>query len=126
MVRVIEYLKTNQTLGLGVVVGAFTFEMIEAVKASTLDPLFEEIVDRSLFDMKINFGSKTLDFGRVLYEIFRWYCYVSITFIVFELYSKGVFVTLQESVWTIIIPTVIVLVLERMSPSKKEDPPKTP
>ena len=126
MVRVIEYLKTNQTLGLGVVVGAFTFEMIEAVKASTLDPLFEEIVDRSLFGMKINFGSKTLDFGRVLYEIFRWYCYVSITFIVFELYSKGVFVTLQESVWTIIIPTVIVLVLERMSPSKKEDPPKTP
>lgn len=121
MVKIIDYLKNENVLGLGVVVGAVTFEMIEAVKKNTLDPLFEEIVDKAIFNFKIKFGSKSIDAGTVFYEIFRWYCYVSILFVMYELYLKGFFKTVEENVWTVVLPVGMVLFLETLSKKKSDE-----
>lgn len=110
--KIIDYLKENQTIGLGVVIGAFTYEMIEGVKSNTLDPLFDSIVDPKTFRFNIKVGKNNLKIGQVIYELFKWLCYCSLVFMIHQIYKSGIQKAIQNNVWTVFVPVSVVLILK--------------
>lgn len=99
MKNVLKYLNDNNTVGLAVLLGVFTYEMLETVKTSVMDPVFESYIPPESFKFNITiFGklaqkdakqTKKIQIGKIFYELFRWFVYVVLCYALYDLYRRG-------------------------------------
>jgi len=94
MSRVFTYLQKKETLTLNVVLGVFTYEMIEALKTGVMDPVYEAIIKPEMFELNINIGKsdrKKIQLGKLFYELLRWVIYVAFSYVLYETLKNGIF-----------------------------------
>ena len=87
-INVFEYMSKEQTLGLGMVLNSITFSLVAELKDKVFDPLFEEVFPQEFFMMKVKVGKTSIDFGKAVYELFRWVNYATLLYILVRTFSK--------------------------------------
>ena len=113
--NIVKYLQKTNTISLSVLFGVFTYEMLETMKKSVLDPVFESIFPEESFTLNIIlFKDKKIKLGKVIYEIFRWLVYVVLCFLFYEIHKRGIGRTLDVNKMNIIALLIILIVTKNI------------
>jgi len=115
---VFTYLQRKETLTLSVVLGVFTYEMIEALKTGVMDPIYESIIKPEMFELNISIGKsdrKKIQLGKLVYELLRWVIYVAFSYVLYETLKNGIFRAWSNNLDLILALLVFIFFIKHIS-----------